>query len=113
MDASVYEQIVEFAAYLLALAGGVGTVPIVNWLKASLDLSGRWAQVATWLVATVLGVLTIIAKQLITPADIQPENTIAILLAVLMASQAEYTRIKRLEQKRVQKRLGDWTGGGE
>jgi CBS domain containing-hemolysin-like protein len=94
MESQTWELVVRIAALILSLIGGVGVVPVISWLKDSLNLDGRWAQVLTAGVATLVATLTLVVQGQIAPESVTLESASQLLLAVLIASQAEYRRIK-------------------
>lgn len=94
MEAQAWPQIVRLAALLLSLIAGVGAVPLIGTIKDWLNAEGRWAQVITAGVATVIAVLTLIVQGTIAPETVTLESASQLLVAVLLASQAEYRRIK-------------------
>lgn len=94
MEAQAWEQGIRLAALLLSLIGGIGAVPIIGYIKGALNADGRWAQVITAGVATVIAVLTLIVQGTIAPETVTLESAAQLLVAVLVASQAEYRRLK-------------------
>lgn len=97
---SVWEPIIQVATIIVALIAGVGgTVPLVNWLKSVLNLSGRGAQLLAVGVSILFATATAIAQGFISPDTLTPENYATIILAVLTASQFEYSRINRKNQQ--------------
>lgn len=86
--------IVQAASMLLALISGVGAVPIINWLKDTTGLGGRWAYLPVAVVATVLALLNMVVAGEIDPSMIRPETAVQLVQAVLLASQVEYRRLK-------------------
>ena len=71
------------------LVGAVG-VPLISWLKAQFNLSGK---AAVWLalgVSAVLAVAALFLSQELTLADFSPENLLAALGQVLAAATLAY-----------------------
>ena len=91
--------LIQFASMFLALLSGIGAVPLVKMLKNSLKLNGRSAQLVVALVAVVFAVLNLVVTGAIAPETFAPERVVELFLAVLIASQAEYERIKRAENQ--------------
>ena len=87
--------VVEVATFLLALVGGVLSVPIVDWLKEAAGIDGRLAQVLTVAVSVIMAILTLTVGGVLSPDSVTPENVGSVLLAVLLASQAEYNRLRQ------------------
>lgn len=97
---SVWEPVIQVAALIVALIAGVGgTVPVVNWIKSALDLSGRAAQLLAVGVSILFATATAIVQGLISPDALTPENYATIILAVITASQVEYSRINKKNQQ--------------
>lgn len=92
-----WSGIVQLAGALLALIGGVGSVKVVAWLKDALNLSGRYAQLATAVVAVAVALLTLVVSGAIAPQPLTADYLVALFVAALTASQAEYQRIKATE----------------
>lgn len=90
-----YELAVQLAAILVGLIGGVATVPFVNWLKGVLKINGRYVQILVAVVSVIVAILTLVAQGQLAPETITQENLSAVFLAVLVAGQAEYNRIKQ------------------
>lgn len=89
-----WDTIVQAAGLLLALISGVGAVPLINWLKEYSQLSGRWAYLPVAVVAVVFALANMVVTGQITPELITPETAVSLFLAVLVASQVEYRRLK-------------------
>ena len=92
-----FSSLIQIASLFLALLSGIGAVPLTNLLKDALKLNGRWAQLAVVIVAVVFAVLNMLVTGAISPEAFTPERITQLFLAVLLASQAEYERIKRQE----------------
>lgn len=86
--------IVQIAGIALSLIGGAASVPLVNWLKDALGVTGRGAQALTAVVAVVIAVLALIVSGAIAPDPLTADYVISLFTAVLVASQAEYQRLK-------------------
>jgi len=87
--------VVQIASIFIALVGGVGSVPVIEWFKAKFELGARYTQLVVAIVSTLLGVALLIVQGILVPEAMTPENISTLFLAVLMAGQAEYARIKR------------------
>lgn len=94
-----FSSLIQIASMFLALLSGIGAVPLVGVLKNALNLNGRWAQLAVVAVAVVFAVLNLLISGAISPEAFAPERVVELFLAVLIASQAEYERIKRAESQ--------------
>jgi phosphoglycerol transferase MdoB-like AlkP superfamily enzyme len=94
-----YSSLIQIASMFLALLSGIGAVPITGMIKDGLKLNGRWAQFVVVVVAVVFAVLNLIVTGAISPEAFAPERMAELFLAVLVASQAEYGRIKRAESQ--------------
>lgn len=93
------QLIVQIAGVLVSLVAGVGVVPIVDWLKTTLNASGRWSQLLTVAVCTVVATVALMAEGQLAPEAVTAENAGIVFLAVLKASQAEYNRVRRKREK--------------
>lgn len=89
-----WNLVIQIAGVFLALVGGVLSVPLINWLKTLSGIDGRLAQVVTAVVAAVVAVLTLIVSGAIAPEPLTVEYVGSLFMAVLVASQAEYRRLK-------------------
>lgn len=89
-----WNLVVQIAGVFLALLGGVLSVPIINWLKNLGKMNGRLAQLVTAVVAALIAVLTLIVSGAIAPEPLTVEYISTLFTAVLVASQAEYRRLK-------------------
>ncbi|MBK8987385.1 MAG: hypothetical protein IPM39_15130 [Chloroflexi bacterium] len=89
-----WNLVIQIAGVFLALVGGVLSVPLINWLKTLSGIDGRLAQVVTAVVAAVIAVLTLIVSGAIAPEPLTVEYVGSLFMAVLVASQAEYRRLK-------------------
>ena len=98
MSTDWWSVLIQVAGIILSLIGGVGTVPLVNWLKGALNISGRWVQILTAAVAVLVATLTMLVSGAISPQPLTSDYVIGLFAAVLTASQAEYNRIARKEQ---------------
>ena len=98
----VWEFIRQIAIIIVTLAaGGPGVVWLVDWLKATFNLSGQpvwWLAAGVSLVAALAGA---IVDGAISPDALQVENVAEISLGVFFASQAYYKMIQRQRQARI------------
>lgn len=86
--------VVKMAVLLLALAGGVKTVPLINKLKTILKWSGRKVQMLVVIISVFLGISAQIVSGAITPTVVTPDYLLNLITIIVMASQVEYIRIK-------------------
>jgi drug/metabolite transporter (DMT)-like permease len=91
-----WSTIVQFAGVLLALLSGVLSVPVINLLKKVGDVDGRLAQLVTVVVAVLMALLSLIVTGAVSPEPLTADYLITLFGAVLLASQAEYWRLKKL-----------------
>ena len=89
-----FQQLVGIATAVVALAGGVKSAPLINWIKNKLGVDGRRAQAITVVMAVVVAAATQLAAGAITPEHFQPERIVSLILLVLVAGQAEFNRLK-------------------
>ena len=80
----------EIAAIIAVLAGGAATVPLTNWLKANLGLSGRGAFIMAAAVALVVTLAGMVVDGFIAPELLSPDNLAEIVIKVFLGSQAVY-----------------------
>jgi hypothetical protein len=96
MTTEVWVEVAKAAAVVLSIIGGVASYHIINKIKDTLGLtSSRHIQVLTAIVATVIALLSLIVAGTLTPAPINLGYIVQTFTLVLVASQAEYQRIKR------------------
>ena len=89
-----WEVLVKIAAFVLSLVGGVASVPLIGRLKSTLGWAGRKVQFLTLVVSVAVAFLTLVVSGLLTPEPITSEYILSSLLLVMVASQAEYQRLK-------------------
>jgi len=89
-----FETLVQVAGILVAVIGGVGAVPAVNWLKSTLKLQGNAALVLTVLFAVVWGVAEMVVSGQVTQDSFTLGNLSALVAAVFAISQARYNMLK-------------------
>ena len=94
MNEQVFEILVQVAGIVLALVGGFGAVPIVNWLKGLLKLSGSNAIILTVAFSAVWGVAELLVGGQFDQTTLTLSNLAAIVAAVFAISQAKYNSIK-------------------
>ena len=92
-----WQIILQWATIGVNLISGVGLVPLVNFIKTKLELNGRYAQLLTMVVVVIFTILNLILMGKITPELLTPEKIGQVLIAILLASQAEYQRLKNVE----------------
>lgn len=89
-----WNLVTQVAGIFLALIGGVLAVPLVNLIKNAAGIDGRLAQLVTAVAAALIAVLTMIVTGAISPEPLTVEYIGSLFTAVLVASQAEYQRLK-------------------
>jgi hypothetical protein len=89
-----WQMIVQVAGVIVALAGGILSVPLINGLKRLAGMNGRAAQAVTVAVAVLVAIATMIVSGAISPEPLTTEYIGSLISAVLVASQAEYNRLK-------------------
>ncbi len=72
MEFNWFETLVQVAGILVAVIGGFGAVPAVNWLKGALKLQGNAALVLTVLFAVVWGVAEMVGEWPGYPGQLYP-----------------------------------------
>ncbi len=87
--------VVQIATIIVMLAGGVKSVPLLQWIKVRLNLTKGWSRVATVTLGVILAIAGLLVNGAITAASFAPELAVELFLAVLIASQSEYNRLKR------------------
>lgn len=90
-----WNAVLGFAYVLYGLVGGVATVPLINRLKTRLNITGRWVQALTVGVTTAVAALGLLAGGAISPEPLTFAHVMELLTLLLVASQAEYQRIKK------------------
>jgi len=90
-----WQAVIAFAYVVYGLVGGVATVPLVKRIKGWLNIKGRLVQVLTVLVAVAVAGIGLLAGGLISPEPLSFAHVVELLTLLLLASQAEYSRIKR------------------
>lgn len=100
-----WSGVVQLAAIVLGLIGGVATVPLVNSIKGYLNLKGRAVQVLVAVVSVLVALLTVIVDGTFNPNFVMTSDYVISLFAVVLtASQAEYQRT----QKKLEKEGSQW-----
>ena len=94
MEIEWFVILVQVAAILVAVIGGFGAVPAVNWLKGALKLQGNGALILTVLFAIIWGVAEMIVGGQIVEDSFTLANLAAVVTAVFAVSQAKYNMIK-------------------
>lgn len=88
--------VVQIATIVLALIGGVKSVPIINKLKTWLNWSGRKAQFLVAVFSVVLAGAAQIVSGAIAPEPLSSKYIIELFTLILLSSQSEYLRLKLL-----------------
>ena len=89
-----WQAIVGFAYVVYGLVGGVATVPLIRRIKERFEISGRWAQVLTVAVTIVVAAIGLVAGGAVSPEPLTFAHIVELLTLLLLASQAEYQRVK-------------------
>ena len=87
------EILYQVAVIITAIAGGAAVVPVVNWIKARLNLEGWGALALTGVISLVIALAELIAAGELNLFAITPEAIASTFLMVLYASQKVYERI--------------------
>ncbi len=90
-----FQVLVEVSVFILALFGGTKTVSLIQTIKERLSLSPWASRFLTVIVSVILGIAGAVASGAITADQFTAERAVQLVLAVLMATQAEYARLKR------------------
>lgn len=93
MEINWFDILIQVAGILVALIGGFGAVPTVNFLKKVMRLQGNAALVLSVLFAVVWGVAEMIVGGQITEGSFTIANLAALVVAVFAVSQAKYKMI--------------------
>jgi len=94
MSLEIYDAFIGFAAAVLVLIGGMSTVPLINRIKNFLGWSGRKVQLLTLAMSVVVAFVGLVATGAVSPEPVTTARLVELLTLVLLASQAEYSRIK-------------------
>ncbi len=89
-----WEPLVKLAVFALSLSGGAATVPLIARIKTAFNWSGRKVQVLTVFMAFGVAVLNLVVIGVLSPEPATFASLTEILILILIASQAEYNRIK-------------------
>lgn len=93
-----YQYVVQIALAIVGIVEGFGLVPIVEWLKTVFKASGNKAITLSVIVAIVLGLITVVAQELIDPTTVTPESVGILILAIFATAKARYEELKRKRQ---------------
>ena len=91
------ENIQQIAGLVLAIIGAVGLVPLVNWIKAKVNIDGGKAQIVAAAVAVIVAVASLLASGELNIETVTSDSFVAILLLVWTASQEIYKRITAVQ----------------
>lgn len=80
----------QIAELILPFATGGGLVPVVNWLKGRLNLTGRMAWLLTAVIAVAVSFVVHWANGELLPGSVVWDNAGEVLIAVFGTSQAIY-----------------------
>ena len=94
MEFEAFDLLVQVAGIVLAVIGGFGAVPAVNWLKGVLKLEGSGAIALTVAFAVVWGIAELLVGGQINQDALTVGNLAAIVTAVFAISQAKYNSLK-------------------
>jgi hypothetical protein len=86
--------LVQVAGVILAIVGGFGAVPIINWLKGVLKLQGNYAIILTVAFSAIWGIAELLVGGQITQDAVTVGNLAALVATVFAISQAKYNSIK-------------------
>ena len=89
-----WSLLLQVAALIAALLGGVLNPPIISLIRKAAHIDGRLAQLVTAVVAVFTAVIVSIVAGTISPEPLTIDYLIALFAVVLTASQAEYRRLK-------------------
>lgn len=84
----------QVAVLIIGLIGGAATVPLVRWLKNTLNTSGGQTLALVAVVSGLLAAGTAVVEGLVTPEGITPETFGYVFLLVFGMAQARYRQIK-------------------
>lgn len=90
-----WSGVVVLATFVVSLLGGVGVVPIVNYIKSLFNMNARYVQLVTVAVCVLMAILILITNGILVPVELNPDSVVEVFTLVLVASQAEYQRAKR------------------
>jgi hypothetical protein len=94
MNEQLFTILVQVAGIILAVIGGFGAVPIVNWLKGLLKLSGNSAIILTVAFAAVWGIAELFVGGQLDQSALTMGNLAAVVTAVFAISQAKYKMLQ-------------------
>lgn len=92
-----WDNVLQIAGLILGAITGVGAVHLLEMIKNWLNLSTRPMQALTLGLSFVLAVLNMIVANAIVPGAFEPEALLELTIAVFVATQAEYNRLKRAQ----------------
>lgn len=95
-----YQNAVQVANLIISLViafGGI--VPVVNFLRKTLGTSARYSQALAVGVCVVYTILSMLVQGAIAPDSLSMGNAGTLFIAVFSASQAEYQRYVRAQDK--------------
>jgi len=75
------------------LVGALG-VPVINWIKGRLGLSGKAAVWLTLAVSILLGTISLFLSDQLNWGDFAPENLLAVVGQVLAAATLAYKLLR-------------------
>jgi len=93
-DINYWTIITQIAVLAVGLLGGVVTVPIIRWLKGTLNTSGGQTLLLVAVLAGLLAAATAVLEGVLTPEKITPENFGYLFLLIFGMAQARYRQIK-------------------
>lgn len=93
MELNWFEVLVQVAGIIIAVVGGFGAVPAVNWLKGALRLEGNGALALTIVFAILWGVAEMFVGGQIVEDSFTLTNLAALVTAVFAVSQAKYNML--------------------
>jgi hypothetical protein len=86
--------ITQIAVLVVGLLGGAATVPLIRWMKATLNTNGGQTLALVAVVSGLLAAATAVLEGVATPGGITPETFGYVFLLVFGMAQARYRQIK-------------------
>lgn len=83
----------QLAFIVVALLGGAATVPIVKWLKGTLNTNGGWTLVVVAVVSALLGLATAVLDGVLAAGTFSQETFGVVTVGIFAISQARYRQI--------------------
>lgn len=90
----IWQIVYQVAMVVVALLAGGASVELVRWLKGALKTNGNQTLVLVMVVAVLLTLATAVVESFIAPGMVTLENFGAVVVAVVVASQARYRMLR-------------------